>query len=77
MSRQVIQDWTHSDVHLGYGGRRDVKYKVYKDGETVFQAIADIDGTPIHILELPEGLALEKSSYDVMLRYVLLDVVNS
>ena len=27
--------------------------------------------------QFPEGLALEKSSYEVMLRYVLADVVNS
>lgn len=77
MIRQVIQDWTYSEVHFSYGGRRDVKYTVYKDGDSVFQAIADIDGTPIHILQLPEGLALEKSSFEVMLRYVLVDVVNS
>ncbi len=77
MTRQVIQDWTDSEVYLSYGGRRDVKYTVYKEGDTVFQQIADIDGTPVHILELPEGLALEKSSYEVMLRYVLVDVVNS
>lgn len=77
MTRQVIQDWTNSEVHLGYGSCRDVKYTVYKDGDAVYQAIADIDGTPVHILELPEGLALEKSSYEVMLRYVLVDVVNS
>lgn len=77
MTRQVIQNWTNSQVQLGYGGQRDVKYTVYKDGDTVFQAIAEIDGTPVHILELPEGLALEKSSFEVMLRYVLVDVVNS
>lgn len=77
MTRQVIQEWIHSEVHFSYGGRQDVKYTVYKEGDAVFQAIAEIDGTPIHILELPQGLALEKSSFEVMLRYVLVDVVNS
>jgi hypothetical protein len=76
-SRQVIQDWISSEVHLSYGARRDVKYTIFKEGDKVFQEIADVDGTPVHTLELPEGLALEKSSYEVMLRYVLADVVNS
>ena len=77
MNKQVIQDWTNSEVHLDHGARRDVKYSIFKEGEKVFQEIADLDGTPVHTLELPEGLALEKSSYEVMLRYVLADVVNS
>jgi hypothetical protein len=77
MSRQVIQDWISSEVHLSYGACRDVKYTIFKEGDKVFQEIADVDGTPVHTHELPEGLALEKSSYEVMLRYVLADVVNS
>lgn len=77
MNKQVIQDWTSSEVLLNHGGRRDVKYAVFKQGEKIFQEIADLDGTPLHTLELPEGLALERSSYEVMLRYVLADVVNS
>jgi len=77
MSRQVIQDWVSTEVHLSYGARRDVQYSIFKEGEKVFQEIKDIDGTPVHIHELPDGLALERSSYEVMLRYVLVDVVNS
>lgn len=77
MTRQIIQDWTSSQVHLNYGAQRDVKYTIFKEGDRIFQEIADIDGTLVHTLELPEGLALEKSSYEVMLRYVLADVVNS
>jgi hypothetical protein len=76
MSRQVIQDWTSSEVNLSYGTRRDVKYTIFKEGDKVFQEIAYVDGTPVHTLELPDGLALERSSYEVMLRYVLADVVN-
>ena len=77
MNKQVIQDWTSSEVYLNHGDRRNVKYSIFKEGEKIFQEIADLDGTPVHTLELPEGLALEKSSYEVMLRYVLADVVNS
>ena len=77
MNRQVIQEWTSSDVLLSYGTRRDVKYTIFKEGDKVFQEIANVDGTPVHTFELPDGLALERSSYEVMLRYVLADVVNS
>lgn len=76
MSNQVIQDWTDSCVLLKFGEHKDVRYKVYKDGTRLFQEIRDVDDAPIHTLELPEGLALEPSSYEVLLRYVLLDVVE-
>jgi len=33
------------------------------------------DEEPIHTLELPDGMKLDQSSYEVLLRYVLLDVV--
>jgi len=77
MSREVIQDWTDSTVLLKFGQRRDVRYQVYRDGRKLLQEIRNDDGTPIHILELPNGLVMEKQSYEVLLRYVLLDVVNA
>ena len=76
MSTQVIQDWTVSNVLLKFGEHKDVRYKIYKDGTRLYQEIRDVDDAPIHTLELPDGLALEKSSYEVLLRYVLLDVVE-
>jgi len=77
MSMQVIQDWTKSQVPMKCGPTKDVRYKVYKNGARLFQEIRDLDNTPIHTLELPPGLAMERSSYEVLLRYVLVDVVNS
>lgn len=77
MGTHVIQDWTHSHVPMKYGSSRDVRYKVYKEGTRLFQEIREIDNTPIHTLELPQGMALERNSYEVLLRYVLVDVVNS
>ena len=76
MSNQVIQDWTDSCVLLKYGEHKDVRYKIYKDGTRLFQEIRDVDDAPIHTLELPAGLVLEQNSYEVLLRYVLLDVVE-
>ena len=77
MANHVIQDWTSTEVPMKYGPARDVQYKVYKDGARLFQEIRDLDNAPIHTLELPQGMALERSSYEVLLRYVLVDVVNA
>ena len=76
MSTHVIQDWTDTLVPMK-GATRDVRYKVYKEGTRLFQEIRESDDTPIHTLELPQGMALERNSYEVLLRYVLVDVVNS
>ena len=77
MTQQIIQDWINSEINLGYGNARDIRYRVFREGEEVFQEICDTDGSPIHVFVLPEGLALTQSSYEVMARYVLADVVNS
>ncbi len=71
----TIQDWTESTVLLKYDQQRSVKYRVYRDQSGIFQEICDASGRPIHTLEIPDGMKLDKSSYEVMLRYVLLDVV--
>ena len=75
MERATIQDWTNSEVPMKYGSHRAVQYRVYRNGRRHFQEIREPDGAPIHTLELPDGLRLDRSSYEVMLRYVLVDVV--
>ena len=75
MAETTIQDWTDSQVLLKFDRCRDVKYRVYRNGEQLFQEIRDVDDTPIHTLEIPDGMKLDKVSYEVLLRYVLLDVV--
>ena len=75
MAQATVQDWTESNVLLKYDEHRDVKYRVYREGEVLFQEIRGTDDSLIHTLEIPEGMKLEKSSYEVLLRYVLLDVV--
>lgn len=76
MSKEIIQDWTDSTVLLKFGKHRDVRYQVYRDGQKLLQEIRDEDDEPIHTLELPSGMLMERKSYEVLLRYVLLDVVN-
>ena len=75
MTRATIQDWTESEVLLKFGDHKDVRYQVYRDAEKHYLEIRDVQDTHIHTLELPDGMKLERSSYEVLLRYVLLDVV--
>lgn len=75
MAQSMIQDWTESQVLLKFDQQRDVKYRVFRNGSSLFQEICEIDDTPIHTLEIPDGMTLERSSYEVLLRYVLLDVI--
>lgn len=75
MSKATIQDWTETQVQLKFDKQRDVKYLVFRENDTHFIELQELDGTAIHTLELPEGMKLDKASYSVLLRYVLLDVV--
>lgn len=75
MAESTIQDWTDSQVLLKFDNHRSVRYRVYRAADTVYQEIRDMDGSLLHILEIPEGVKLERPSYEVMLRYVLLDVL--
>ena len=75
MAETVIQDWTESQVLLKFNEARDVKYRVYRDGDALYQEICDMDGAPIHTLQIPDDMKLDRSSYEVLLRYVLLDVI--
>ena len=75
MSRATILDWTDATVQLKLDTFRDVKYQVYRDGTRHFLEVRGSDEQLIHTLELPEGMKLDRSSYEVLLRYVLLDVV--
>lgn len=74
MDTCVIQDWTESQVAIKGHAPRDVRYRVYRQGTRLFQDIHNASGERLHTLELPDGMALEKSSYEVLLRYALTDV---
>ena len=75
MTQRTIQNWTDSQVMLKFDEHRDVKYRVYQDANSVYQEIRADDDKPLHTLELPDGMKLDKNSYEVLLRYVLLHVV--
>lgn len=75
MDTSVLQDWTESRVAVKGNAPRDVCYRVYRQGEKLFQDIHGSNGERLHTFELPDGIALEKSSYEVLLRYALTDVI--
>ena len=71
----IIQDWTACQVAIKGCAPQDVRYRVYRHGSRLFQDIHSTDGEPLHTLELPDGMAMEKNSYEVLLRYALTDVI--
>lgn len=75
MAQSTIQDWTQSQVLLKYDEAREVKYRIYREEGALFQEICESDDTPIHTMKIPDGMKLDRSSYEVLLRYVLLDVI--
>ena len=75
MARAAILGWTDASVQLKFDAHRDVKYMVYRDDGRHFLEVRDVSDELIHTLELPDGMKLDQSSYEVLLRYVLLDVV--
>ena len=75
MAQATIQDWTESLVMLKFDEQREVKYRVYREGDELFQEICELDDTPIHTLQIPDGMKLDGTAYEVLLRYVLLDVI--
>jgi len=74
MSRATIQGWTNAEVLLKFDVHREVRYCVYRENEAHYLEVQNLDETPVHTLELPEALKLDTASYEVLLRYVLLDV---
>jgi len=75
MARATIQDWTDTQVVLTTHEQHAVKYQVYRESNTHFLEMRGTNDEPIHTLELPDGMKLDRTSYEVLLRYVLLDVV--
>jgi hypothetical protein len=74
MSKCVIQDWVESEVLLQQGETRHVKYRVYRESDRHYQEVCTTSDEHVHTLELPEGMRLDMSSYEVLLRYVLSDI---
>ncbi len=77
MNTQVIQNWTLLQVRSKFGEKRNVVYKVVKDGAKLLQEIRDVDRTLIQTLELPPSAPLERSCFEVLLRHAMVDVAEA
>lgn len=75
MSADIIQDWTNCRVAINGRSPRQYRYRVYRRGDRLYQDIHSMQGEPLHTLELPIGMRLEKNSYEVLLRYAVTDVI--
>ena len=75
MTTCIIQDWTESHVAVKGSAPQAIRYRVYRQSSRLFLDIHNTRGEPVHTLALPEGMALEKNSYEVLLRYALTDVI--
>ena len=73
---QVIQNWTLSQVPSEFGENRNVVYKVVKSGAKLFQEIRDVERNLLQTLELPPSAPLEKSCFEVLLRYAMVDMAK-
>jgi len=77
MNKDVIQDWTDTQVPLKLGDSHDVRYRVFKNNTRLFQEIRETDGTLIRKMELPQGMVMKQISYEVLCRYVLSDAATA
>ena len=73
MDTIVIKNWTVSRVAVKGNAPQDVRYRIYSRGEKLYQDIQSLEGERLHTLELPDRMALETSSYEVLLRCALTD----
>ena len=74
MAKATMLDWTDVVIQIKLNEQRAVKYQVFRENERYFLDVRNSAGRPIHTLELPDGMKLDRSSYEVLLRYVLLDL---
>ena len=73
MSKSVIQDWVESEVLMQQGETREVKYRVYREKDRHYLEVCTASDEHVHTLELPDGMRLDRPSYEVLLRYVMAD----
>lgn len=66
MEQHVIQDWTNITLD-----DFDYQYRVTRDGSDYAQHVRRADGMEIGSFDLPEGVKLDRQSYEVLLRFAL------
>ncbi len=72
MTNQVVQDWSKPTT-LGSDGN-DIEYRVVKIGAVYKQQLRKTDGEAMGSFDLPEGVRMDKQSYEVLLKFALSQV---
>lgn len=67
MTPQVVQDWTEIRID----DDTVYQYRVTKDGTDYNQQVRRPDGVEVGAFDLPEGVKMDRQSYEVLLRYAL------
>ena len=72
MDAKIIQDWTVAnnpgDTLMGY------EYRVVRVDDLCRQEVRDDTGAVLGSIQLPDGVRLDRQSFDVMLRYALTQI---
>lgn len=67
MEHHVVQDWTEIRID----DDTVYQYRVTKDGSDYNQQVRRPDGVEVGSFDLPEGVKMDRQSYEVLLRYAL------
>ncbi|MEM1261077.1 MAG: hypothetical protein AAGH76_01645 [Pseudomonadota bacterium] len=72
MQEQVIQDWTapanNGDTLAG------IEYRVVRIDNCCQQQVRKADGAILGSIQLPDGVRMDRLSFEVMLRYAMTQI---
>ncbi|MEL7538599.1 MAG: hypothetical protein AAFX44_01025 [Pseudomonadota bacterium] len=72
MDHQIIQDWTRALD--GDDTLAPFEYRVVRVDDQCQQQVRDETGTVIGSILLPDGVRMDRQSFDVMLRFALTQI---
>ncbi|MEM7278354.1 MAG: hypothetical protein AAF385_09525 [Pseudomonadota bacterium] len=72
MNVNVIQSWTGAPS-LG-SSAENIEYQVIKNGDKYQQQLRNTSGEMLGTFDLPEGVRMDKQSYEVLLAFALSQV---
>lgn len=71
MNEEIVQDWVGSQLKGFANSEETIEYRIIRSSENFVQEVRSAEGRFIGAIELPDGIAMNKQSYEVMLRYAL------
>ena len=71
MNEEIIQDWTTGQTKHSTDPTIQIEYRIIRAQDGCIQEVRSAAGRFIGAIELPDGIAMNKQSYEVMLKYAL------